>query len=79
MIRLGEKLVLTKSVNDLLFKGYNDTLLLIAQKMKATKLPYTKFGWFYGVSNEIEQLTIRFEIIPKNFHMNNLLLFLVEK
>jgi len=54
MVRLGEKLVLTKSVNDLLFEGYNDTLLLIARKMKATKLPYTKFGWFYGVSNEIE-------------------------
>lgn len=50
MVRLGEKLVFTKSVNALLFEGYNDTLLEIAKKMKATGLPYDKFGWFYAVS-----------------------------
>lgn len=51
MERLGEKLILTKSVNELIFEGYNDTLLRIARKMKATKLPYDKFAWFYAVSN----------------------------
>ncbi|KAL6447297.1 hypothetical protein ACFW04_001504 [Cataglyphis niger] len=48
MMRLGEKRVLTKSVNALLFEGYNDTLLEIAKKMNATELPYNKFGWFYA-------------------------------
>ncbi|XP_029178350.1 protein croquemort-like [Nylanderia fulva] len=48
MVRLGEKLVLTKSVNELIFEGFNDTLLDIAKKMKATELPYSKFGWFYA-------------------------------
>ncbi|XP_072760757.1 protein croquemort isoform X1 [Anoplolepis gracilipes] len=48
MVRLGETLILTKSVNELLFEGYNDTLLKIAKKMNATGLPYTKFGWFYA-------------------------------
>ncbi|XP_011639607.1 protein croquemort-like [Pogonomyrmex barbatus] len=48
MVRLGEKLVLTKSVNALIFEGFNDTLLDIARKMKVTKLPYSKFGWFYA-------------------------------
>lgn len=48
MESLGEQLIFTKSVNSLLFEGYNDTLLDIARKMNATKLPYYKFGWFYG-------------------------------
>ncbi|CAL1682862.1 unnamed protein product [Lasius platythorax] len=48
MMRLGEKLVLTKSVNALLFEGFNDTLLEIAKKMNATGIPYSKFGWFYA-------------------------------
>ncbi|XP_011268792.1 protein croquemort isoform X3 [Camponotus floridanus] len=48
MMRLGEKLTLTKSVNELLFEGYNDTLLEIAKKMKTTNMPFSKFGWFYG-------------------------------
>ncbi|XP_071636458.1 protein croquemort isoform X1 [Temnothorax longispinosus] len=48
MVRLGEKLVFTKSVNTLLFKGFNDTLLDIARKMKVTNLPDSKFAWFYG-------------------------------
>lgn len=50
MVRLGEKLALTKSVNELLFDGYDDTLLQIARKMNATDIPYSKFGWFYAVS-----------------------------
>lgn len=50
MVRLGEKLVITKSVNTLLFEGFNDTLLEIARKMKVTTIPYPKFAWFYGVS-----------------------------
>lgn len=50
MMRLGEKLTLTKSVNELLFEGYNDTLLEIAKKMKTTDIPFSKFGWFYAVS-----------------------------
>lgn len=50
IVRLGEKLTLTKSVNELLFEGYDDILLQIARKMNATSIPYSKFGWFYAVS-----------------------------
>ncbi|XP_014485901.1 PREDICTED: protein croquemort-like [Dinoponera quadriceps] len=48
MVTLGEQIVLTKSVNALLFDGFNDTLLRIAKKLNATTLPYTKFAWFYA-------------------------------
>lgn len=48
IVRLGEKLTLTKSVNELLFEGYDDILLQIARKMNATSIPYSKFGWFYA-------------------------------
>ncbi|XP_012221214.1 protein croquemort-like isoform X3 [Linepithema humile] len=48
IVRLGEKLVITKSVNTLIFEGFNDTLLELARQMKATKLPYDKFAWFYA-------------------------------
>ncbi|XP_012526163.1 protein croquemort isoform X1 [Monomorium pharaonis] len=48
MVSLGEKLVLTKNVKTLIFDGYNDTLLNIALKMKVTKIPYSKFAWFYA-------------------------------
>ncbi|XP_018398324.1 PREDICTED: protein croquemort-like [Cyphomyrmex costatus] len=48
MVRLGEKLVITKSVKMLIFEGFNDTLLELARKMKLTNLPYSKFGWFYS-------------------------------
>lgn len=50
IVGLGEKLVLTKSVNALIFEGFNDTLLDIARKMKVTKIPFPKFAWFYAVS-----------------------------
>ncbi|XP_071581059.1 protein croquemort-like [Temnothorax nylanderi] len=50
MVRLGEKLVLTKSVNALIFEGLNDTSLDIARKIKVT-LPYSQFAWVYGRNN----------------------------
>lgn len=49
----GEKLTVTRTVDELLFKGYNDRLLSIASKLEKfniTVLPYDKFGWFYQVS-----------------------------
>ncbi|XP_011162113.1 protein croquemort isoform X1 [Solenopsis invicta] len=48
MVSLGESLVFTRTVNTLIFEGFNDTLLEIARKMKVTKIPYSKFAWFYG-------------------------------
>ncbi|XP_032665362.1 protein croquemort-like isoform X2 [Odontomachus brunneus] len=51
IIALGEPLVITKSVGELLFDGYNDTLLRVAKKLNATTLPYTKFAWFYARNN----------------------------
>ncbi|XP_011699089.1 PREDICTED: protein croquemort-like isoform X2 [Wasmannia auropunctata] len=51
MVRLGEKLAITKTVNALIFEGFNDTLLDIARKMNMTTLPYSKFGWFYARNN----------------------------
>ncbi|XP_076672341.1 protein croquemort isoform X2 [Andrena cerasifolii] len=48
MKSIGQKLVITKTVNELLFEGYNDTMLLIARKLKLTQIPMNKFAWFYG-------------------------------
>ncbi|XP_066601238.1 protein croquemort-like isoform X2 [Prorops nasuta] len=48
MISLGERLVVTKSVRELIFDGYDDKVLRIARKMKATTIPYDKFGWFFA-------------------------------
>jgi scavenger receptor class B protein 1 len=48
IVRLDEKLIFTKSVNALLFEGFNDTLLTIAKKMNVTDIPWDKFAWFFG-------------------------------
>lgn len=44
---LGQKLVITKTVNELLFEGFEDQMLRIAKKINFTKIPWNKFGWFY--------------------------------
>ncbi|XP_076239555.1 protein croquemort isoform X2 [Calliopsis andreniformis] len=44
---IGEKLIITKTINELLFEGFNDTMLDIARKMKLTKIPMTRFAWFF--------------------------------
>lgn len=72
MESLGEQLIFTKSVNSLLFEGYNDTLLDIARKMNATKLPYYKFGWFYGVSET-------YAIYQLVLNITTIFIFLTEK
>ncbi|XP_043253462.1 protein croquemort-like [Colletes gigas] len=51
MHAIKQKLVITKTVNQLLFEGYNDTMLTIARKLKITKIPMDKFGWFYNRNN----------------------------
>ncbi|XP_054003182.1 protein croquemort-like [Hylaeus anthracinus] len=48
MSAVNEKLVITKTVNELLFEGYDDTMLKIARKLNVTKIPMDKFAWFYG-------------------------------
>lgn len=47
-----EKLVITKSVRELLFDGYQDPLIDLIRKMNNTgfQIPFDKFGWFYSVS-----------------------------
>lgn len=50
MKSVGQQLIITKSVNELLFEGYEDTILKIAQKINFTEIPFTKFAWFYGVN-----------------------------
>lgn len=47
-----EKLVITKSVRELLFDGYKDPLIDLIRKMNNTgfQIPFDKFGWFYAVS-----------------------------
>jgi scavenger receptor class B protein 1 len=46
-----ETIVITKSVKEILFDGYDDILLKIAVDLNMTQLPSEKFAWFYGVSN----------------------------
>ncbi|XP_078037579.1 protein croquemort isoform X2 [Augochlora pura] len=48
---LGEKLVITKTVNELLFEGYTSDMLNLARKMNLTKIPMSKFAWFYERNN----------------------------
>ncbi|XP_033312936.1 protein croquemort-like isoform X1 [Bombus bifarius] len=48
MKSVGQQLIITKSVNELLFEGYEDTMLKIAQKINFTEIPFTRFAWFYG-------------------------------
>lgn len=48
MKAIGQKLIITKSVNELLFEGYEDIVLKIARKMNFSGIPYNKFAWFYG-------------------------------
>ncbi|XP_076174152.1 protein croquemort [Ptiloglossa arizonensis] len=47
MRAIGQQLVITKTVNELLFEGYDDVMLKIARKLNLTKIPMDKFGWFY--------------------------------
>uniref|UniRef100_A0A6M2DE38 Putative plasma membrane glycoprotein cd36 n=1 Tax=Xenopsylla cheopis TaxID=163159 RepID=A0A6M2DE38_XENCH len=48
-----EKLVITKSVRELLFDGYKDPLIDLIRKMNNTgfQIPFDKFGWFYARNN----------------------------
>lgn len=50
MKAMGQKLIITKSVNELLFEGYEDTMLKIARKMNFSEIPFNKFAWFYEVN-----------------------------
>lgn len=58
MTVFGERLVTKHTVAELLFDGYNDTLLEIAFKNNVSQLPYDKFGWFYSVSLKNSSMSI---------------------
>lgn len=49
-----ETLVVTKTARELLFEGYTDEFLEFALRLNISMfdIPFDKFGWFYGVSNE---------------------------
>lgn len=47
--RLGCNWIVRKTVDEFLFKGYNDTLLEFAKAFM--DIPYDKFGWFYERNN----------------------------
>ena len=48
---ISAQLFVNKTVGQLLFDGYEDSLLAIAQMAGAkTRKPMDKFGWFYKVS-----------------------------
>lgn len=53
MIQTGQKIYIQKKVGDLLFFGYKDPLLDIADslpKFIGVDIPFDKFGWFYKVN-----------------------------
>lgn len=55
---LEETRTVTKTARELLFEGYDDKLLEIAHKLNVSDtIPYTKFGWFHGVSKYIFMTT----------------------
>ncbi|XP_034173677.1 protein croquemort [Osmia lignaria lignaria] len=45
---IDQKLIITKTVNELLFEGYDDKLLDIARRLNMTEIPFNKFGWFFS-------------------------------
>ncbi|XP_060532200.1 protein croquemort isoform X2 [Cylas formicarius] len=49
-------LTITRTVDEFLFKGYNDTLLNIALKLNISNLnlPYKTFGWFVNRNGSID-------------------------
>ncbi|KAK6640143.1 hypothetical protein RUM44_011829 [Polyplax serrata] len=49
MISITQKILVTKTVSELLFEGYIDPLLSAGRGWPSTssKVPYDKFGWFY--------------------------------
>lgn len=51
MISITQKILVTKTVSELLFEGYIDPLLSAGRGWPSTssKVPYDKFGWFYKV------------------------------
>lgn len=72
---IGEKLIITKTVNELLFEGYDDIMLKLARKAKATQIPFPKFAWFYDVNftlillkrrNDLNNIYIIFYYLQRN-------------
>lgn len=59
MKAIDQKLIITKTVNELLFEGYDDAMLKIARKMNFTKIPFSKFAWFYGVNINVIKAIIK--------------------
>ncbi|CAL7934544.1 unnamed protein product [Xylocopa violacea] len=48
MRSIEQKLIVTKTVNELLFEGFNDAMLNIVRELNMTKIPMKRFAWFYG-------------------------------
>lgn len=47
---IGSQVFIQKSVRELLFEGYEDTLLALADWFgQESKIPLDRFGWFYKV------------------------------
>ncbi|XP_043269958.1 protein croquemort-like isoform X2 [Venturia canescens] len=46
-----ENLTVTKTVEELLFNGYDDRMLKWATKLNKSLVPFDKFGWFYQRNN----------------------------
>ena len=66
---IGATLFVNKTVGELLFEGYEDTLLAIAEMAGATAdsdIPMDKFGWFYAVSESNHFL----KAVAFQFHFN---------
>lgn len=49
-IMSGRKIYTSKTVDELLFTGYSDTLLTMGKIMASDEVPaFDRFGWFYMV------------------------------
>lgn len=55
--------MVSHTVEELMFKGYDDELLQLFSKLNMTHvIPFDKFGWFYTVStNETENTNLKNE------------------
>lgn len=71
--RFGAQLVITKTVKELLFDGYDDPLLDFLKKLNMSKfnIPFKKFGWF-AERNESSTYDGHFEILTGEKDINRM-------
>lgn len=60
---MKQNIFVTKTAGELLFDGYEDSMIKMAKSMPmldAGEIPFDKFGWFYSVRKKFFCFQIKF-------------------